>query len=209
MALSGGHFLLYHNSMIASIKGNILSKNDSYAVVEIAGIGYKVYLPKGTLEHLSPESSAIFFTHLVVKEDALDLYGFETEPERDFFQLLIGISGIGPKGALGILNIASLETIEHAILSGDSGYLTKVSGIGKKTAEKIVLELKDKLKAHSFTNGNFSPSPAMRGETEAIDALQSLGYSEREIRNVLSEIPKDLEKTDEKILAALKILGKK
>ena len=131
--------------MIGSIRGKIISKRDKWVIVETSGVGYKIKLVPNALSEKKPSEEVFFFIHTHVREDALDLYGFSDLAELDFFEMLIGISGIGPKGALAILGIASLETLQKAIGTGDISYLTKISGIGKKTAEKIVLELRDKI----------------------------------------------------------------
>ena len=136
-----------------------------------------------------------------MREDALDLYGFLNYEELEFFEMLIGVSGIGPKGALAILSIASTETLRKAIGTGDTSYLTKISGIGKKTAEKIVIELRDKM-------GEQEKGSSMQEELDAMEALKSLGYSQNEIREALKKVPPDLN-TNEKIREALKILGGK
>jgi Holliday junction DNA helicase RuvA len=131
----------------------------------------------------------------------LDLYGFLDLEELDFFEMLINVSGIGPKGALGILGIASIETLKRAIGTGDISYLTKISGIGKKTAEKIVIELRDKMKE---TGTGIS----LQGELDALEALKSLGYSQSEAREALKYISPDTA-TNTKIREALKILSNK
>lgn len=193
--------------MIADITGTVSFLDDSYIIIRVGGLGYKIYAPKETIANLSLDETATLATHLAVKEDALDLYGFSTTSEKNFFELLIGISGIGPKGALGILNLAPLKTLEESIASGDSAYLTKVSGIGKKTANKLVLELKDKIQ---ITEGRDQEREigSYQEETETLDALQGLGYTLKEARETLSQLPKNAKSSDEKIREALKILGK-
>lgn len=191
--------------MIAEINGNVRATGPDFVVIETSGIGYKVHTPSTTLSKLEIGSSTTLATHLVVKEDALDLYGFERLEERDFFELLIGISGIGPKGALGVFNLAPMETIKSAIASGESAYLTKVSGVGKKTADKLVLELKDKVQAEDGGEGGAQPAGA---DAETIEALQALGYTAAEARKAAAEIPEGLEETDEKVRHALSTLGK-
>ena len=135
-------------------------------------------------------------------ETSLDLYGFLEQPELEFFEMLITISGIGPKSALGILSVAPIDTIKHAIASGDTSYLTKVSGIGKKNAEKIVVELRDRL------GGAYSSAGTMlKEDADVIAALQSIGYSLKEARDALKGVSKDTTGTNEKIREALKQLG--
>jgi Holliday junction DNA helicase RuvA len=135
-----------------------------------------------------------------VREDAFDLYGFLEPTELEFFEMLISVSGIGPKGALAILGIASIETLRKAIGTGDTSYLTKISGIGRKTAEKIVIELRDKM-------GEEKGGTSLQGELDALEALKSLGYSQNEARDALKKVSPDTD-TNTKIREALKILGK-
>ncbi|MBX4189591.1 Holliday junction branch migration protein RuvA [Candidatus Parcubacteria bacterium] len=132
----------------------------------------------------------------------MDLFGFLDKENLDLFELLIGISGIGPKTALGILNVATPSLLRQAVASDDTSYLTKVSGIGKKNAEKIVLELRDKLVVTSEDR-----QVNLRGESDVLAALLSLGYNERDAREVLKRIPKDLSGTSERVRAALKLLS--
>ena len=145
------------------------------------------------------------FIHTHVREDALDLYGFLNLRELEFFEMLINVSGIGPKGALTILGIASIETLERAIGTGDTSYLTKISGIGKKTAEKIVIELRDKI---SEKIKDEKGGASMQGELDVLEALKSLGYSQNEAREALKKCSPD-SNTNTKIREALKILGGK
>lgn len=189
--------------MIGFIEGEVRLVTDKYAIVSCSGVGYKIFATPEILAKLNGQTSAALFTHLAVREDALDLFGFQTEAELSLFELLLTVSGIGPRGALNVLSIASIETLEQAIATGDTGYLTKVSGIGRKTAEKIVLELRDKMQAR--TNGEVKKD--LRGESDAVLALQSLGYSQSESREVLKSIDPSLP-TNQKIKEALKLLGK-
>lgn len=192
--------------MIASLKGTITAVTDRYAIIDVSGVGYKVFCGTETLQSLSGKTEAQVFTYMAVREDAQDLYGFQTIDELDFFELLISISGIGPRSALGILAVANIDTLKRAIGTGDTGYLTKVSGIGRKTAEKIVLELRDKLRAH--VSDDATPG-SMRAESDVVEALKSLGYSQNEARDALKQIPPEIEGTNARIKEALKILGGK
>lgn len=188
--------------MIAVLTGNILQKDLKYIVIDVSGVGYKVFCLLATSEKAIIGEKMTFFTHLSVRENALDLYGFTLKEELDFFELLVSfVSGVGPKSALGILNVASPATLRKAITTNDSGYLTKVSGIGKKTAEKIVLELKDKIIGNETENG-----VSALDESDVIEALKALGYSEKQIRETLKKI-KDVSDAGEKIKKALKILS--
>lgn len=191
--------------MISHLRGTVIDLSEKYAVLDVQGIGYKVFASTDTLSRLRLEAEVSLHTYLAVREDALDLYGFDTSEEKNFFELLISVSGIGPKSALGILSTTSVDTLKKAIGTGDTSYLTKVSGIGRKTAEKVVLELRDKLRA----NVNMKETPgALRAESDIVEALKALGYSQNEVREALKEIPETIEGTNARIKEALKILGK-
>jgi len=190
--------------MISRIEGPVVSITEKFAVINAGGLGYKVYATPETLGGLTVGQTGILWTHLAVREDALDLYGFPDPEELEFFEMLIGISGIGPKGALGTLGGAAVATLKKAIGSGDTTYLTKMSGIGRKTAEKIVMELRDKLKAH----GGAENAKSLRSEDDVMEALKSLGYSQAEIREALKQIPEEMKDVSMRVKEALKILGK-
>ncbi|PCI21390.1 Holliday junction branch migration protein RuvA [Candidatus Wolfebacteria bacterium] len=189
--------------MIGHISGSVILKRVNYALIDVNGVGYKIYAGSDTLSQLKKEQTVSFYTHLVVRENALDLYGFQNQEELDFFQMLIDVSGIGPKSALSVMDLTSLTTLRKAIGSNDTSYLTKVSGIGKKTAEKIVLELRDKLEVYGEKEGD----TGLKEESEVLEALQSLGYSMSEARDALKHIGSSAQGTSEKIKAALKILS--
>ena len=186
--------------MIGSIKGKIILKTDKLLIVEAAGVGYKISVSPDTLSKAPKTGEEIsFWIHTHVREDALDLYGFKDRQELEFFEMLINVSGIGPKSALAILGIASIETLRKAIGTGDTTYLTKISGIGKKTAERIVIDLRDKM-------GEEKHGTSLQGELDALEALQSLGYSQSEARDALKKVATETD-TNTKIREALKILG--
>jgi len=190
--------------MIGFIEGKIESSNDRYVIIDVNGVGYKIYISAATFKKLPKIKEKVkLLTHLHVREDILDLYGFMDKEELEFFELLISISGIGPKGANNILKVASVETLKKAIANEESSILTKVSGIGKKTAEKIILELKNKVSGGEFLGDRSG------ADSEVIDALIGLGYKLYEAREVLKKIPDDFKDVGEKVREALKILGKK
>ena len=193
--------------MISRLTGTIIDISEKYVVIDVNGVGYKVYCATDTIASLSEDTLASLHTYLAVREDALDLYGFGSMSEKNFFEMLISVSGIGPKSALGILSTTSIDTLAHAIATGDTSYLTKVSGIGRKTAEKIVLELRDKMRAH--TDNTQSSSGALRMESDIVEALKALGYSQNEAREALKEVPASIVGTNARIKEALKFLGKK
>jgi Holliday junction DNA helicase RuvA len=191
--------------MIGSINGKLILKADKFVIIEANGIGYKINVSPDTVTKFintknSINDTVFVWTHLHVREDALDLYGFIEKEELDFFEMLISVSGIGPKGALTILGVASIETLKKAISSNDTSYLTKISGIGRKTAEKIIIELRDKV-------GKNDTDTNMQNELDALEALKSLGYSQNEARDALKKIPGEMD-INIKIKEALKMLGK-
>ncbi len=188
--------------MIGYLEGTVRSARLTYVIVSVGGVGYKVYAPKDRLLTLKPGAPASLWTHLAVRDDALDLYGFGSDEELRFFELLLTVSGIGPKSALGILDIASVDVLQSAISTGRAEYLTKVSGIGKKTAEKIVLELKEKVGA-----GTAGTVLSLKGDQEALEALKALGYSGNEARDALREVPSEFSNANDRLREALKLLG--
>ncbi len=190
--------------MIGSIKGKIIFKTDKFLIVETAGVGYKIAVSPDALNTLRQGDAEVsLWVHTHAREDALDLYGFLDYEELEFFEMLLNVSGIGPKGALAILGVASLDTLKKAIGTGDTSYLTKISGIGKKTAEKIVLELRDKLTDKMKVKEGGS---ALREELDALEALKSLGYSQSEAREALKKVSGSTD-TNTKIREALKLLS--
>ncbi|MFZ2072563.1 MAG: Holliday junction branch migration protein RuvA [Minisyncoccia bacterium] len=187
--------------MIGSIKGKIILKTDKFLIVETSGVGYKISISSDTLSKAKKIGDEIsLWTHLHVREDALDLYGFTERQELEFFEMLINVSGIGPKSGLTILSVASIETLKKALATGDTSYLTKISGIGRKTAEKMIIELRDKM-------GKDNGDSSLQNELDALEALKSLGYSQGDAREALKNIPTEGD-TNFKIREALKILGK-
>lgn len=190
--------------MISHLKGQVTHLDLKYAVIDVGGIGYKISVTTPTLEYLSHHKESVsVWTYLAVREDALDLYGFISKDELEFFELLLTISGIGPKSALGILNTASIDTIKDAIFEDDPSYLTKVSGIGKKNAEKIVRELQDKIGIAPASDSSLGLK--QKESSMAIEALISLGYSTEEARDAIKKVDKSLT-TENQVKQALKIL---
>lgn len=190
----------YDTDMIGHLKGTLIHQDLKSVILDVAGVGYKVFTNTATLPIGKPQNLELW-TYLAVRENALDLYGFMTQEELHFFELLMTVSGIGPKSAMGILSVATIANLRHAISSGDVSHLTKVSGIGKKNAEKIVLELKDKLEGLSV-----DISGSVSGDVDALEALKSLGYGEREAREALKKAEGDT--TEQKVRSALKNLNK-
>ncbi|HPN96176.1 MAG TPA: Holliday junction branch migration protein RuvA [Candidatus Moranbacteria bacterium] len=194
--------------MIAKLRGKIEYLRDNYAVLDVNNIGYKVYLSVYTFGKVAGLSSSKepveFFIHTYVREDTLALYGFLSPEELDMFELLISISGIGPKAGMGILSIAAPKTIRTAILNEDPSILTRVSGIGKKTAERVILELRNKVA--DMTSGE---KEEVISDSDAVEALMTMGYSVTEARDALKSVPADIKDLGARIKMALKNLGKK
>lgn len=192
--------LRYTNDMIAHLRGSLLKKDPSSIIVETGGVGYALSVPVSTFSQLPEVGSDVsLHTFQYVREDTLALYGFSTEAEKNLFTELLGVSGIGPKVALAILSVASPSDIRTAIASGDTAFLSSVPGIGKKTAERVVVDLRDKM--DSFTE------PTDRGPVDdVVAALVGLGYSNNEARKAASGATGA--STDELLRSALKEIGR-
>ena len=191
--------------MISYLEGKTIFKAEKYIIIDVGGVGYKVFISKDNAAILADNETVKIFTYLYMRESkALELYGFISSKELAFFELLLEVPGVGPKSALAILGEASVNDLERAIASGDEKYLTRVGGIGKKKALKILLELKEKYEGLALVMGESSSSAA-----DVLDALKKLGYSDREAREALRQIPGDVENIEEKVKVALKILGTK
>lgn len=187
--------------MISYLSGTVVEKSVRHVVLDVGGVGYRVFVTDDTLRTLKPNTQTKLRTHHAVREDAEELFGFLETDDLKLFELLLGVPGIGPKSALNVLNVATPETLRRSITSGETAYLTKISGIGKKTAEKIVLELREKLGAQTEGGG-------LKEELDALEALKSLGYSHVEAREVLRQVPQEIVGTGERVKHALKQLGK-
>ena len=200
--------------MIASLKGTIGEVNENSAVIEVGGVGYEIRCTARTCGSLDKKVGQSFgadqdkeveiFTYYYLRENTAELYGFLEKEERNMFKILIKISGVGPRGALNVLNAASVNILQRAIAEGDTTVLTRVSGIGNKIAQKIILELKDKFGTEWSTLGG-----DIRGESDVVEALESLGYSRQQAQSVLKNIPEETEDTADKVKEALKLLGQK
>ncbi len=191
--------------MISRLTGKILFRGDKFIIIEANNIGYKIFVVPEVLKKTKNKEDFSLWSYLYVRENALELYGFSEYAELEFFEMLIQISGIGPKSALGVLSMAPIDTLKQAISLGDTEYLTKVSGIGRKTAEKIIIELKEKLGIKNFIGDK---DGIFKDEQDALQALQTLGYSLNEAREALKHVPKEIQGTNNRLKEALKILGK-
>lgn len=185
--------------MIGYLKGKILQKNQKYILLDVNGVGYKVFASDALLPELEKGQEIALFIYTNVKEDAISLYGFREEKEQNLFEKLISISGIGPKVGLDILG-SPLYIIQNAILNNDPKLLTQIKGIGKKTAERLILELKSKI---DFTDFGMSEKNQSTEKTQIdediIGALEGLGYEKYQIIKNFQKLPKEIETTEDKI----------
>ncbi|MGN1329630.1 MAG: Holliday junction branch migration protein RuvA [Eubacterium sp.] len=199
--------------MIYNLRGTLTISDVNYIVVECSGVGFKCFTTLNTVKDLGRVGDEVnVFTHLAVREDAMDLYGFATVAELDAFKLLITVSGVGPKAAAAVLSELSPDKLALCIASGDAKAITRAQGVGKKTAERIVLELKDKMGAiasESVSQSviNASSAAADNETAEAVAALVSLGYSQSDASMVVGAMDKSLS-VDEMIRQGLKQLAK-
>ena len=195
--------------MIDQISGKIISVNDNYVVLAVGGLGIKVNISANFASKLVNEDLITLVTYLNVREDALDLYGFKNDSERNLFLMLIAISGIGPKLAVSILSGVELEELKSNILSGDIKSLTSIPGVGAKTAKRIIIELKDKLSKTTTTELGFEENFGSKISKDVLSALVGLGYSESMATEVIKRInPANSDKSIESLIKeALKILN--
>jgi len=177
--------------------------------VDVNGVGYRVTLPEKSLNSIAKIGLAVkLFTHYQMnpRDGNIELYGFTTQEELNFFELLTTISGIGPKSAQAILSSADLQQLQIGIIRGDDGYLCKVAGIGAKTAQRLVLELKNKVLVADVKG---SGDNDLGAESEALEALVALGYSQYQARDAMKQCSSDIKKTEDKVKEALRLLSKK
>lgn len=190
--------------MLAAIEGKIEEIGEKHAVVNVNGLSYKIFVPRSVLEKVKIGETAKFFTRLYIRETSQELYGFLSKNELNLFEELLKVSGVGPAHALNIFSIAPADTVAAAIVKGDAKFLTQIPGVGRKTAEKIIIDLKEKL-----IKIGISPRSSLLSDNDAQDALVALGYSEGQARNALSQVPEKIAAVEERIKEALKILSKR
>ncbi|HVM90602.1 MAG TPA: Holliday junction branch migration protein RuvA [Verrucomicrobiae bacterium] len=183
--------------MIASLRGKILEKGPNWLLLEVAGIGYKLKASPSVVSLVGGEGETFLYTYHHIREDAEELFGFLSMNDLDLFESLLGISGVGPKVALTIMSVGSADQVKRAIMTGDLATLTSVPGVGKKTAQKIILDLKGQLVEADGTTGV---------DTDVVDALVGLGYTAQQAKDVLKHVKE--EDPAERIKAALKFLAK-
>ncbi len=196
--------------MIASLRGNLLAVGADYAVIEAGGVGYQVWAPRGVLQGLPPVGEeARLHTYLLVREDALLLYGFASIAERSFFELLLTVTGVGPRVALSLLSAVPLDQLQIAIAGENAALLSQVPGIGKKTAARLILELKPKIDLQNVAPVLAAATPSTaRANVEVQEVLQSLGYSAAEAQAAVAALPSDAPpELEERIRLALRYFG--
>ncbi len=174
--------------MIATLRGEITQIEDSAVTVEVGGVGLRVFVPAPLRSRLRVGEAALLYTHLIVREDALTLYGFETQADRELFHMLLGVDGVGPKVSLAVLSTLTVDTVQRAVFAEDSDILSRVPGVGKRTAQKIVLHLHGKLKPSDALEQVAAMSDR---DSEVLAALTALGYSIVEAQTAIQSLPKD------------------
>lgn len=197
--------------MIAYLKGKLMVKTDTYIIIEVSGIGYKIYMTKKALDLLSEDKEVKVYTYLKVREDDISLFGFNTKEELRMFELLISVGGIGAKSAIAILSNITPSRFALAVITNEINILKKLPGIGPKTAGRIVLELKDKIKTEEAMEQELDSDEATLAKDEEdmedlIQALQVLGYKRYEIAKIIKKVKS--ETLEDKIKEALQYLAK-
>lgn len=197
--------------MIAYLKGVIDIKRQDYVVIDVHGVGYKIFMPEGAIQNLEVDSEAKIYTFMRVREDDVSLYGFLNVEELAMFELLISVGGIGAKSAVGILSNIAPSKFALAVITDDVATLKKLPGIGAKTAQRIILELKDKIKTQEATEQESEIKQKIEvsdSAKDAIEALQVLGYTRKEVEEAISKIGDSNLTTEEIIKQGLKYLGR-
>ena len=190
--------------MIAYIKGRIIEKSTNSVIVDVTGVGYEIFTTTHDAENATIDSEQKFYTYHSIKENAEELYGFSTIAARKLFELLITVQGIGPKAALAILSLDEIEAVRNAIATANVSFISQANGVGKKSAERITVDLRDKVGLPSYIEANSPTSQATsRADDEALDALMALGFSLADGVLFLSYVPTDLP-TSERVRLALK-----
>lgn len=187
--------------MIATLRGEIAQIEENALILEVGGVGLRVFAPAPLRSRARVGEMLLLYTHLVVREDALTLYGFESQSERELFNILLGVDGVGPKVAMSVLSTMTIDSIQRAVFADEADILSRVPGVGKKTAQKMALHLKDKLKPMDA----LATVAAMTDrDSEVLAALTALGYSVVEAQSAIQSLPKDApEDTEERLRMAL------
>jgi holliday junction DNA helicase RuvA len=187
--------------MIATLRGEISQIEDNALILEVGGVGLRVFVPAPLRTRMKAGEVLMLYTHLVVREDALTLYGFESRGERELFNILLGVDGVGPKVALSVLSTMTLDAIQRAVFADEAEILSRIPGVGKKTAQKMAIHLKDKLKPMDALTAVAAMTDR---DSEVLAALTALGYSVVEAQAAIQALPKDApEDTEERLRMAL------
>lgn len=187
--------------MISYLEGTIIAQDERSVVLNVGGVGYRIFVKgnmKESKEYEGISGKVKFWIHYHQRQEAPVLYGFQTKEELGLFEQFLSVSGVGPKSALSVLSQGGVEDVIGALALGDAGFFAKISGIGRKTAERIVMELKGLMA---------KPSMRLKGEPEALEALMGLGYRKEEAAQALSHVPRTAKTLDEQVKAALNVLG--
>jgi len=192
--------------MIYSLRGNLILKGLDFFIIEVSGIGFRVFSSQSDVSKLPPVGEEIsVFCRAYVKEDEIDLYGFFDLRELRVFELLNSVNGVGPKSALAVINVAKLDELLSAIKENRPDVLSRASGIGKKTAERITLELRDRVQASESAE----TVKKMEGDSDIVEVLVGLGYNKDQVKRALSTVAREITSLEERLKLALKILSNK
>ncbi|MBI2465909.1 MAG: Holliday junction branch migration protein RuvA [Candidatus Sungbacteria bacterium] len=199
---------MYDEFMIGYLEGELIKKYDRRCILKCGQLGYRIFMASGALSKLQENVDTVkVFTHPHVREDAQELYGFLNPEELELFEMLITVSGVGPKSALAIMDEVPFEMLVASITRGEEGVLRKVSGVGQKTAQKIIIDLKTKALALA-TLATEAASQTVSEDVDILEALQSLGYSAYQAREAIKKIPAETKGVSQRIQEALKVLAK-
>lgn len=188
--------------MISYLKGKALFKGLNYAVIEANGIGFKVFVSQKSIDFIRPNQECELYCHFALRQDAMELYGFLSREELELFELLTSVSGVGPKAALKITSLGTLEEFEQAIEKSDHSFFRQIKGIGAKTIQKVILELSGKIE--EFKNFSKDAKSLNSQDRVVLDTLKSLGFKQNDALDAISSIPKDISDLQERIRFALK-----
>lgn len=192
--------------MIGYLSGTVRAVRKNYIILATDYVGYKVFVTPQVLLSMEQAKKISLFIYTHVREDVLALYGFSTLSEQEMFEMLISVSGIGPRMAMSIMSVGDLAMIRSGIINGDAAVFTKVSGVGRKTAERLIVELKERIAPAGEDEDDIRA--LSRDHADVLDVLEALGYSKTEARSALAQIPKEITESQEKIREALRSLAK-
>ncbi|PIS41920.1 MAG: Holliday junction branch migration protein RuvA [Candidatus Kerfeldbacteria bacterium CG08_land_8_20_14_0_20_42_7] len=191
--------------MIGQLSGTVVEKENQRLIIDVSGVGFDVFVATTSFDHAQEGQAITLFTHMVVRDDRFELYGFLRKAEKSFFEQLLKVRDVGPKSALAILSLGNLAEVQQSIMNSDTQVLTSIPGIGKKTAERIILELKEKVFA---TSDGSEKNVRTKDADIIISALQNLGYSSREAKEAVKDLPQDLTNDDQRLRWVLKNIAR-